>query len=356
MTIFHSSDSKIGYIEETEFGTLPTNPALQPITATSVVSKGLDTNLMMPPVLGTANLPYLLKGLQEPFIEVEFLLQNVTLPALIEQLTKSYSLVVLDDTGTSIYRIFEGCRVGALEITSRIREINLVRMAFVPQKFRDEASISGVSWDTAWSEVPLTWYNTRVELLKEVLAESPSGSGTGPYTCANSPFCDKDEDGNVDDPGDIIVYDDGTPEAAASVDSSAGTFMLSEAPAGAVTTDYIYEANLAYLIEARLRVENNFDRIAGIGLTGYTARDIREGAIAVTGEMTYSAEDAEIIDAILATTEYWGLQMKFGAGENGVFRFRAKDNFKWNTLDVPSEVDTLVTGRVVMSANNFNLW
>jgi len=356
MTIYHTSGTRIGYIEESAFGTLPTSPTLQPITATSLVTRGFEANNISLSVLGSATPLYILRGLQEPFIEVEFYLQNSTLPALIEDPTKSYSLVVLDDTGSSIYRILEGCRAGGLEISARVGETNLCRMAFVGKSLRDESSITGASWASEWSDTPLAWYNTRIELLKAITGESPSGSGTGPYTAVNNPFADRDEDGNIDDTGDITAYDDGSPVGVASVDSSAGTFNLSGSPAGSVTVDYVYEDPLDYLIEARFRVEYNMGRIANISQTGYQARAIREGAIEVTGDLIYTVEDSDIIDAILADTTYWGLQMKFGAGENGTMRFRLKDNFQFNSLDSPSETDTFLTGRVPISANNYNIF
>lgn len=356
MTIYLGQDTKIGYIEEGSYGSLPASPALQPVTVTSVITRGLDAGLIVLGALGTAKPAFILPGIHAPVLQLEFCIQNSTLMSLIEDPTKSYSFVILDDTGTSVYGIFEGCRVGGLVIDARVGSEVIGTLVLMPRSFRKEASITGVSWSSDWSETPFAWYNVRIELLTEVLGETPSGSGTGPYTCASSPFADRDEDGGVDDIGDIDVYDATVEEPAASVDSSAGTFMLTESPGGAVTVDYVYETPFTDIIECRLIFEWNMNRVHNVGTDGDKARAIREGGLDVSGNLSYTVEGSTTIDAILGGTEYWGFQFKFGLGENGTLRVRLKDKFKWGELDAPSEADMVLTGNTPFKALNFNIF
>lgn len=356
MTIYHSADSRIGYIEEVTFGALPASPTMQGIKGASALTKGIEADIIRVDILNQRTPYKLLKGAHNPVLSVEFALQNITLPNLIEDITKSYSFVILDDTGSSIYRVFEGCRMESLTVSGRVNELVRTNLILTPRSYREETSISGLTWGSAWTETPFAWYDARIELLKEITGESPSGSGTGPYTCANSPFADRDEDGSIDDTDDITVYDNAVPETPASVDSSAGTFMLTEAPAGAVTCDYIYEDQLLDIMSIDLVFANNFARVRNISLDGAKARQIREGALEVTGEFSFFMENSDVVDAILADTAYWGIQLKLGPGENGTHRIRLKDKFKFNVGDVPSNVNEIISARAPFESNDFNIF
>ncbi len=126
-------------MEESTYGTFPTNPAMNWIGVVSSCGPKADMQSIMIPQVGTEDLKYIIKGAEVYTVELEYGLQNSTFAKYATQsqgggtgtIDKSLSLLFSaklgGQTGTENFLQLLGSRIGSFTLSTRIGELTRAR-------------------------------------------------------------------------------------------------------------------------------------------------------------------------------------------------------------------------------------
>jgi len=123
------------YVEESTYGTFPTNPTMLWIGAVDDCRPRADMQSIMVPQVGSEDLKYILKGAETYTIELEYALQNSTFAKYATQaqgggagtidnsLSLLFSAKLGGQAGTENYLQLLGSRMGSLTLSTRVGEL-----------------------------------------------------------------------------------------------------------------------------------------------------------------------------------------------------------------------------------------
>jgi len=157
--------AKAYYVEETIYGSIPTNPSFQWIGIVQNVEQNMDRSLIKLRGIGTRDLSYIIKGLLKAEISMEYAYQNKTFLNFANMLN-DFSMEVFTDDGTTINSfICTGGMINSVDVSASVNNLVTVKPNIIAKNFVcTTAHPSGSTYASDPATTPKTWYDTKVEI------------------------------------------------------------------------------------------------------------------------------------------------------------------------------------------------
>jgi hypothetical protein len=157
--------AKAYYVEETSYGSTPTNPSFQWIGVVQNVEPNLDRSLIKLRGIGSRDLSYIVKGLLKAEVSMEYAYQNNTFLAFANTLN-DFSMEVFTDDGTTINSFLHtGGMINSVDVSCSVNNLVTVKPNIIAKNVTiGTAHPTGATYASDPGTTPKTWYDTKVEI------------------------------------------------------------------------------------------------------------------------------------------------------------------------------------------------
>jgi hypothetical protein len=161
---------KTQYVEEVTYGQTPTNPTFLWIGIIQNVEPSYDRGLIKLPGIGTRDLTYILKGLAQYGVALQYAYQNKTFLHFVKDLN-DFSLETWFEKGSLINSYLnKGAMINALTVSASVNEPVTVKPDIILQDVAISTNHpSGATYANDPGTVPKTWYDTQATLDAAVI-------------------------------------------------------------------------------------------------------------------------------------------------------------------------------------------
>ena len=157
--------AKAFYVEETTYGTTPSNPSFQWIGIVQNVEPNIDRSLIKLRGIGSRDLSYIIQGLLKAEVSLEYAYQDNTFLAFANTLN-DFTMEVFTDDGTTVNSyIYAGGMINSVDVSCSVNNLVTVKPNIIAKTVTIMAAhLSGSTYASDPATTPKTWYNTKVEI------------------------------------------------------------------------------------------------------------------------------------------------------------------------------------------------
>jgi len=155
-TVYTGEDAKAYYVEETTYGTTPTNPAMLCIGVIQEIEPAIDPRNIVLRGIGSRNLKAIRKGLRHIDLKVVYTPQNWNFFNYAKSLKSTSIEIYYEKTSGLISLNHKGCKVDRAKVEVSIEDPVKVTLDLIGQDVAVGTAKIGASYETEPTTNPLT--------------------------------------------------------------------------------------------------------------------------------------------------------------------------------------------------------